>query len=179
VPRELVAERPVAFTSRPVELQTHRTVSVRPTVTLMALGLVVSLAAAGIAMGGSSGTETKVRSIPLAVPAPEPERDLFTLRGPEDVAVVTVVYEAGQSSGWHAHAGIHAIAVVAGEVTIYERDCVPQRVAPGRPYVGGQELHLVRNETADPVHMIVTYLNPATPSADAGQSSPPPSCTVS
>ncbi|MGH9226955.1 MAG: hypothetical protein ACRD2W_24950 [Acidimicrobiales bacterium] len=95
------------------------------------------------------------------------------------MAAQNVVYDVAQSSGWHAHAGLHAIAVVSGELSIHGRDCVPQRLVPGQPYVGGRELHLARNESGAPVDMIVTYLNPATPSADTGRSSPPANCRVS
>ena len=83
----------------------------------------------------------------------------IVLRGPGDVAVVTQIYEPGQTSGWHTHAGLHAVAVLTGELTVYDGKCRPQRVVAGEPYVGGRELHLARNETAERVEMVVTYLN--------------------
>lgn len=39
-------------------------------------------------------------------------------------------------------------------------ECRVQTVEPGSPYVGGQQAHRVRNETAEPVDMIVSYLSP-------------------
>lgn len=98
----------------------------------------------------------------------------ITLNGPGDVGVVSMAYEAGQSSGWHSHAGIHAVAVLSGTLTVYDAQCRPQYVVPGQPYVGGQELHLARNETQAPVEMIVTYINPsATAGADSRHAAPP------
>lgn len=79
-----------------------------------------------------------------------------------DISVVTQVYGAGEDSGWHSHSGIHAVTVLSGVLTVYDGQCRPQTFEPGRPYVGGQEIHLVRNETAAPVEMAVTYLSPST-----------------
>ena len=70
------------------------------------------------------------------------------------------------------------MAVLSGELTVYDRDCVPQKFRPGTPYIGGRELHLVRNETDQPVELVVTYLNPAGAAGDAGQLAPPPNCTA-
>ncbi|MGH9225998.1 MAG: cupin domain-containing protein [Acidimicrobiales bacterium] len=80
--------------------------------------------------------------------------------GPEDISVVRQVYDPGQDSGWHAHSGIHAVAVLSGALTVYDLECRVQTVEPGSPYVGGQQAHRVRNETAEPVDMIVSYLSP-------------------
>lgn len=100
----------------------------------------------------------------------------IVLRGPGDVAIVTQVYEPGQTSGWHTYAGLHAVAVLTGELTVYDSECRPQRVVAGEPYVGGHDLHLARNETAEQVDMVVTYLNavgPTSPHAGA-----PAGCAV-
>jgi hypothetical protein len=67
---------------------------------------------------------------------------------------------------------------VSGELTIYGDSCRPQSVSPGHPYVGGRELHLARNETARPVEMIVTFLNPATAAGDRGLLPAPANCAV-
>lgn len=79
-----------------------------------------------------------------------------------DISVVTQVYGVGEDSGWHSHSGIHAVTVLSGVLTVYDGQCRPQTFEPGRPYVGGQDIHLVRNETAAPVEMAVTYLSPST-----------------
>lgn len=100
----------------------------------------------------------------------------MTVSGPGDVAVVSMVYDPGQSSGWHTHAGIHAVAVLAGTLTVYDGECRPQVVEPGRPYVGGQELHLARNDTAVPVEMIVTYINPSATAGEDARHATGPAC---
>ena len=129
--------------------------------------VVLGLAAILLAAGASRITPGHAEAPPPATAAPVAA---IVLRGPGDVAVVTQVYEPGQTSEWHAHAGLHAVAVLAGELTVYDADCRRQRVVGGEPYVGGREVHLVRNETAERVDMIVTYLNavgPASPHAGA------------
>ena len=125
------------------------------------LGVIAILLAAGVGRLTPGHAD-----VPTADPG-------IVLRGPGDVAVVTQVYEPGQASGWHTHAGLHAVAVLAGELTVYDGECRPQRVVAGEPYVGGRELHLARNETAERVEMVVTYLNavgtaPAHAGAPAG-----------
>lgn len=76
-----------------------------------------------------------------------------------DVGVVRMSYEPGQSSGWHSHPGVHAVAVVSGTLTVYGAECTPRNIGPGESYVGGQELHLTRNESAVPVEMVVTSVD--------------------
>ena len=96
-----------------------------------------------------------------------------------DISVVTQVYGAGDDSGWHSHSGIHAVTVLTGVLTVYDGQCRPQTFEPGRPYVGGQDVHLVRNETAAPVEMAVTYLSPSTGGGGLTQRLPAPAgCTV-
>jgi quercetin dioxygenase-like cupin family protein len=100
--------------------------------------------------------------------APQPAPTALPLDAPaitvsaRDISVVSQVYAPGEASGWHAHSGIHAVTVLSGVVTVYDAQCRPQTFEPGRPYVGGQELHLVRNEGGVPVEMAVTYLSPST-----------------
>ena len=125
---------------------------------LVVLGVVAILLAVGVS-----------RVTPGHATAPASD-SAIVLRGPGDVAVVTQAYEPGQTSGWHTHAGLHAVAVLTGELTVYDAECRPQRVVAGKPYVGGRELHLARNETAERVDMVVTYLNavgPVSPLAGA------------
>jgi quercetin dioxygenase-like cupin family protein len=91
----------------------------------------------------------------------------LTIQGPGAITVLRMVYEPGQSSGWHAHRGIHAVAVLTGTVTVYEPDCTAHVYSPTDPYIGGQQLHLVRNEGDVPADMVVTYLNPEVAGAAA------------
>lgn len=134
--------------------------------TLVVVGLVLILLAAGASRLTPGHAEA---------PAPTPDSGIV-LRGPGDVAVVTQAYEPGQTSGWHAHSGLHAVAVLAGELTVYRGDCRPQRVVAGQPYVGGRELHLARNETSEPVSMVVTYLNAVGP--EPPRAGAPAGCSV-
>lgn len=81
--------------------------------------------------------------------------------GPADVTAQLATYEPGQDSGWHSHTGLHAVVVLSGTLTVYDAECTPHAYGPGDLYVGGQEPHLARNETAAPVEMAVTYVFPA------------------
>jgi quercetin dioxygenase-like cupin family protein len=131
----------------------------------MLAGVVAIVGAAGLTLaprGGPSSSEP----VPASVPAANAHALgplAVTLSGPGDVTVLTQAYEPGGDSGWHAHPGIHAVAVLSGTLTVYDEECRPQTFGPGQPYIGGQEPHRVRNEAQEPVQMVVTYLNPAGP----------------
>jgi quercetin dioxygenase-like cupin family protein len=89
------------------------------------------------------------------------------------VTVTTGSYEAGHSSGWHVHPGLHSVVVLTGALTFYDERCERHHVGPGEAYLGGDRAHLVRNETPDPSTFVVTYARP--PAAlDAGTIVPPP-----
>lgn len=96
---------------------------------------------------------------------------------PGDVTVVNQVYEPGETSPWHTHPGVHAVAILAGALTVYDDECRAQVFEPGRPYIGGQELHQVRNEAKTPVVMVVTYVSAPT-HGDSNLHPPSPPCAA-
>lgn len=112
---------------------------------------------------------------PPAAPAAPAEPAAITVTA-RDISVVSQVYAPGEASGWHAHSGIHAVTVLSGVLTVYDAQCRLQTFEPGRPYVGGQELHLVRNDGGVPVEMAVTYLTPTTGGGPTQQLSAPAGC---
>jgi quercetin dioxygenase-like cupin family protein len=75
-----------------------------------------------------------------------------------DVKTADLVYEPGHSSGWHVHAGVHAVVVLSGKLTVYDESCRRQDYEAGRTYVGGREPHLARNRTAEDLRLAVTYV---------------------
>ena len=132
----------------------------------MAAGLVF-LALAGMVLTGARDRGERMSPATDALP--------ITLSA-RDISVVSQVYAPGEASGWHSHSGIHAVAVLSGTLTVYDGQCRPTTYQPGQPYVGGQELHLVRNEGEAPVVMAVTYLAPSTGNAPTRQLPAPPGC---
>lgn len=124
----------------------------RGPVLAMAAGLLVAgLASLSLLHEAGAGTRPPV---PAASPG-------MVMAGPADVAVQMATYEPAQSSGWHAHTGMHAVMVLSGTLTFYDGECRRQAYGPGESYVGGQGIHLAKNETAAPVEVAVTYLFPA------------------
>lgn len=142
---------------------------------LAACGLGVSALAGLVLTHAGSGPQPAPAAVVVEGPAVAGPLTL-TVSGPGDVNVLRQVYEAGGDSGWHRHPGIHAVAVLSGTLTIYDHTCQVQTFGPGQSYVGGQEGHRVRNETAEPVEMAVTYLSPAGPHNSNGAVPPPPGC---
>jgi quercetin dioxygenase-like cupin family protein len=81
-----------------------------------------------------------------------------------DLAVQSIVFEAGGQSGWHSHPGPVFIQVVSGTMTFYESDdptCTPVVRTAGQGYLdSGDHAHIARNETGSAAQNIVTYFAP-------------------
>lgn len=131
----------------------------RTAIALMAAGLTVSIVAIGLVTTTLLSSGTAPETAPLDVPATP--TTAITISGTDGVAVHRMGYGPHESSSWHRHSGLHAIAVLSGTLTIVGPDCQPLRFGPGQSYVGGQGVHLARNDTDEPVEMSVTYLFPA------------------
>lgn len=122
----------------------------------------VGLALAGLSAGALvlSLKTSDIAEVADALPA--------VVSRPADVATADLVYEPGQSSGWHTHPGVHSVVVVSGTLTVYDEACRPQDYGPGQAYLGGREPHLARNTGPKAVALVVTYV--ADPSAHSAGS---------
>ena len=151
----LVIERPAGGTTR--DEQPER---LPPAPSSNRMGPVLAMVAGLVLVGAALAVVTRV---PQASPqaAPAPASSALTLAGPADVTVQAATYEPGHSSGWHAHTGMHAVTVLSGTVTFYDSQCQGRTYGPGETYIGGQDVHVARNDTVLPVEMSVTYLFPA------------------
>ena len=127
---------------------------------LMAVGLVVA-AIASLTLVHQWSPAAGKASASTRPPVPAPASPGMTLAGPADVSVQMATYEPGQSSGWHAHTGMHAVMVLSGTLTLYDGECRRSTYGPGDTYVGGRDVHVARNDAAAPVEMAVTYMFPA------------------
>ncbi len=138
------------------------TTAARKPIGLMAAGVAVLVAAIGLfAAHGLTGTAPRAEPAPEAA-APEAAAPAgFLISGAESVAVYQSGYEPRESSSWHRHSGLHAVSITSGTLTIYGPDCKPVRYGPGQSYVGGQGLHMARNESDEPVQMTETVIHPA------------------
>jgi hypothetical protein len=75
-----------------------------------------------------------------------------------NVGVTESTYEPAHSSGWHVHPGVHSVVVLAGMLSVYDATCARHDFGPGETYLGGSYPHLARNETDQPVTMVLTYV---------------------
>jgi quercetin dioxygenase-like cupin family protein len=156
----------------PVAMRPRRT---KLGLALAAGGLVtVLLAATGLARGPS---HRPVGAVPSSALSSARTGELTVAVA--DMHVARVTYDPGQASSWHEHAGVHVVAILSGTLTIYDATCQPHLYGPGDSYIGGLEMHLARNNTADPVEMIVTYLPAAGTAPEAFVvPMPAPACTL-
>jgi len=81
-----------------------------------------------------------------------------------DIAVQSILFDPGGTSGWHSHPGPVFIQVVLGTMTFYEGDdatCTPIVRSAGQGYLDrGDHPHIARNETEMHAQTVVTYFAP-------------------
>jgi hypothetical protein len=81
-----------------------------------------------------------------------------------DLAVQSIVFQAGGQSGWHSHPGPVFVQVISGTVTFYHSDdptCTGAVRTAGQEFLDvGGDAHIARNETAAPAEVIATYFAP-------------------
>jgi quercetin dioxygenase-like cupin family protein len=136
----------------------------RPPVTRRAPWTAPLLAVAGLLCMGLAGA---------IFPSADPAAIDAALATPR-VTVTSGAYEAGHSSGWHVHPGVHSVVVLTGSLTVYDERCGRHHVGTGDVYLGGDRAHLVRNETADPSTYVVTYTRLPAAALDPGAVVPAP-----
>ena len=124
---------------------------------------------------GSHLARARPRTAPTQAVPSRPEATAFP-----HVGVARQTCEAGHSSGWHTHPGVHSVVVLSGTLTIYHQDCQRQDYGPGDVYLGGSSPHLARNESGQAVELAVTYVFATTSTVDPGSPAlAPAGCEVS
>lgn len=143
----------------------------------LAVSGVVVAALAGLGLGATAVTgagEDARDPTPPSVPALQAP--------PLQVTVRAAAYAPGESSGWHAHPGVHTVIVRSGVLTVYDANCEAQAYGPDEPYVGGRQTHLARNEGPEPVEMTVVYASTGDGTGEAEAlpaGGPPEGCAIS
>ncbi len=134
-------------------------------------GLLAPVAGYGLANGAGTDRAAPAAGVPAA--ASSQPKGL-------PVSVQRTIYQPGESSGWHSHAGVHTVIVMSGALTVYDRSCRPRSFGPEDPYIGGLENHLARNESDAPVEMMVVYTRAGGVNAgvDTRAEHPPDRCPV-
>jgi quercetin dioxygenase-like cupin family protein len=84
---------------------------------------------------------------------------------PSDFVVLSLHFAPGGTTGWHSHPGPAMAIIQEGTFTLYnadDRTCRPHRYGPGQAFVdrGGGNVHIGRNETDQPVRVLVTFVLP-------------------
>jgi quercetin dioxygenase-like cupin family protein len=90
----------------------------------------------------------------------------MNVRGDSDVYIVQNTFPPGGHTGWHTHPGPSLVTVTAGTITAYEADdptCTPHVYNTGDSFtdIGCGDVHLLRNEGADPAVTIAVQVIPA------------------
>ncbi len=86
-------------------------------------------------------------------------------KGQSDVYVVDNKFAPGGTSGWHSHPGPSLIFVVSGTISNYQGDdpsCTPHPYSAGSGFIdeGGDDVHMLRNDTGLPAETVAVQLLP-------------------
>ena len=94
-----------------------------------------------------------------------------------DVAVQSIIFPVGSSSGWHTHPGPVFIQVTSGTMTFYQADdpsCTPIVRTAGQGYLDlGIHPHIAVNESGAQAENLVTYFAPPGATLKIMASAPP------
>jgi len=99
-----------------------------------------------------------------------------------DVVVQQITIAPGGHTGWHSHPGPVVVLVTAGELTLYQgsdRKCMPHTFSAGESFIdrGRGNVHIARNEGAEPVVLYATYLDVPVGGAFRIDAADPGNCT--
>lgn len=92
--------------------------------------------------------------------------DLFLkTKADSDVYVTRNAIAVDGQSGWHTHPGPSLVTVTVGEVTVYDGEdplCTSKvyQAGDGIIDIGGDELHLIRNESGAPAETVAVQFLP-------------------
>ena len=155
---------------------------------LLVIAAVAALAAAGTALatlGSGTTASTFVRATLDGNKKHErvkahADHIKLDAKGPTDVAVQTITFAAGGSSGWHSHPGIVLVAVQSGTLTRYNAECETTQYGPREGFVEfGDHAGLVRNNTATNTVVYVTYIVPKATTSLRNDQPQPATCSAS
>jgi quercetin dioxygenase-like cupin family protein len=150
--------------------------------------LTATLAAMLAAIGTTAATGQSPSASPLApqitglgaftvgdiVGYPSGHTFSFSVPSGTTVQSAAVTLPPGFDFGWHHHTGAVIVEVTGGTLTLYDTSCKSQDVAAGQGFI--EELgtvHRARNETSEPVMLVVTYVGvPAGQATDVAEQAP-------
>ena len=132
---------------------------------LFAAGLVIVFAGTALATVGSGLTPTTfsrgtvTEEVHFNTGAVK-----FQTKADVDLVTQTITFAPGATSGWHAHPGVVLVTVASGSLVRYDATCAAKtytdHTARSAFIESGDHPGLVRNETASPAVVYVTYIVP-------------------
>jgi quercetin dioxygenase-like cupin family protein len=142
--------------------------SYRTRIFLAVLGVaVISLAGAAFATNPSGLTSTTpVRGLLGEVDVKHDNIELETENHTSaDVAVATLTFAPGGSSGWHHHPGVVVVVVESGTITFYDENCNFEVHRAGEAFVeSSDEPGLAKNAGTVDAVVHATYIVPTSDS---------------
>ena len=102
--------------------------------------------------------------------------------GPRLVLVTAITVDPGGTFGWHSHPGPVLVTVNKGSLTVYRAhgsECTKSAFGPGDAFVEpGADVHLGRNEGAEPVELNAIFLAPTGTTEFVKPQQQPKACNV-
>ena len=97
--------------------------------------------------------------------------------GPATVLIQDAAYAPGGYNGWHTHAGVLAITLVAGSIEWYDENCQTKTYKAGDTWTEGSKLHAFKVTSTTNIHLLTTFIIAKGAPTRIDQS--PPACAAS
>ena len=77
--------------------------------------------------------------------------------GPSTVVMQDAAFSPGGHNGWHSHAGMVAVTLVAGSIDWYDEDCKKTSYKAGDTWTEGSQVHYFKSTSPVNLHLFSTF----------------------
>ncbi len=147
---------------------------------LVALGVSLAGATAGQPPPGPVATQIAGGELKGPIQAMFLDRASSHGASIEASRIMVIKYDLapGGAFPWHQHPGAVWAVVTKGTLTLYDASCEPQPYPAGSVFLDpGNRTHTARNETAEPVEVIGTFMLPANAAGPSVPVAAPEGCS--
>ena len=97
--------------------------------------------------------------------------------GPASVEIQDAAYAPGGYNGWHSHAGVLAITLVAGSIEWYDENCNTKTYKAGDSWTEGSQVHAFKVTSTTNIHLLTAFI--IAPGSATRIDQPAPPCAAS
>jgi quercetin dioxygenase-like cupin family protein len=96
--------------------------------------------------------------------------------GPATVLIQDGAYTSNGINGWHSHAGVLAITLVAGSIEWYDENCNAKSYKAGDSWTEGSAIHAFKVTSTTNIHLLTAFI--IAPGSATRIDEPAPACAA-